>query len=630
MSIRGLPDERPRPSVANLIGRFEQRASKRQSTVGPPGTSASPIASPTASRSTSVISHTTGDAALIDIKERREWPPTTHTLNNGQLKTTATAEKVPIAGSINFDELRKSLAKVDLGKAEAKRDEEVKSPQKDVPNDTPSLSASTESIAKDAPQLDVIAKSDPTPASEPENTGTSKSEEQKPEIIQAPGKITSSKSTPASTTSTSRSNATATRGTTQRTAAGKPKSDTSTPNKTTASSIKPLTAQRTGASTTSTPASRVGAKSPPSSMPRSKTPSALRPSTSGSAARTSMARSKTPTPSKTPSAVHALSVARPKTPSSGLYAPTKASLARARNAEAPPPPAAKKIVSPSSLERLMKPTAASASKVRTDPVSPPRAPPAKTARGAAPTRGVTVKPRIGLAGARMKTEREKKTKEAAKTQPSITTQPTSGDEGPLSSEPPHSGDEYVEQLSFATTESKGSVSAHSEHEDEHEQSQVASDIESYDDAFASDDDRKLDSAHIHSALPREEGELAPFAEPDVLAVPEHHQELPESASEASAEVELTETKDAVVEEDHVSKDGEKDEEKKEEVEEESVEVEVQPEAIANGAATPTPASISHNGPTSSPVPETEFDSVVGMLNLKPPRSVSPGEIPDEE
>ncbi|CCL99297.1 uncharacterized protein FIBRA_01313 [Fibroporia radiculosa] len=57
-----LPDERPRQSVANLIGRFEQQ-NKRQSVT------------PTPPRTSSVASHHTGDSVKEEIKEKREWPP---------------------------------------------------------------------------------------------------------------------------------------------------------------------------------------------------------------------------------------------------------------------------------------------------------------------------------------------------------------------------------------------------------------------------------------------------------------------------------------------------------------------------------------------------------------------------
>ncbi|KAH8831259.1 hypothetical protein DL96DRAFT_817162 [Flagelloscypha sp. PMI_526] len=64
-SAMPLPDERPRSSVANLIGRFEQ-TQKRQSLTFTGGTGA---------RSSSVQSHNTGDSAKEEAAVRREWPP---------------------------------------------------------------------------------------------------------------------------------------------------------------------------------------------------------------------------------------------------------------------------------------------------------------------------------------------------------------------------------------------------------------------------------------------------------------------------------------------------------------------------------------------------------------------------
>ncbi|OAX37611.1 hypothetical protein K503DRAFT_771312 [Rhizopogon vinicolor AM-OR11-026] len=101
--------------------------------------------------------------------------------------------------------------------------------------------------------------------------------------------------------------------------------------------------------------------------------------------------------------MHATNVSRPKTPSSGLFAPTAASLARSRNALPPaPPPVKKATLSSSAAERLSKPTAASMSKART-PV--PAASPIRTVKSSA---GFTPSPRgpsklrVGLAPAKMK------------------------------------------------------------------------------------------------------------------------------------------------------------------------------------------------------------------------------------
>lgn len=60
---RPLPDERPRQSVANLIGKFENQT-KRTCDPGQ-----------TPPRSTSVVSNNTGDSAKEELREKREWPP---------------------------------------------------------------------------------------------------------------------------------------------------------------------------------------------------------------------------------------------------------------------------------------------------------------------------------------------------------------------------------------------------------------------------------------------------------------------------------------------------------------------------------------------------------------------------
>lgn len=106
-------------------------------------------------------------------------------------------------------------------------------------------------------------------------------------------------------------------------------------------------------------------------------------------------RAKTPTGirPKTPSASTPLRAKSPattvKTPSSGLFAPTAASLARARNAPEPVPPVRKQTLSTAATERLSKPTAASLSKARA-PTLPPqtKATPTKTpVKGSPVTRG---------------------------------------------------------------------------------------------------------------------------------------------------------------------------------------------------------------------------------------------------
>jgi hypothetical protein len=165
------------------------------------------------------------------------------------------------------------------------------------------------------------------------------------------------------------------------------KSSHATPLKSTASggstSSTPLRPQHTGQSTASvgtaarTATKRVSAtpKPPVATTPsRAKTP-------------LSTARSKTPSTDT-----------RPKTPSSGLYAPTAASLARSRAGLPGPPPVEKhrrKLTTD-----LSKPTAASASKMRSPAATPTRVGKAPAEKPAA-TKTVA-KPAVGRAAASVK------------------------------------------------------------------------------------------------------------------------------------------------------------------------------------------------------------------------------------
>ncbi|KAL5503916.1 hypothetical protein ACEPAH_7988 [Sanghuangporus vaninii] len=707
MSIRGLPDERPRPSVANLIGRFEQRASKRQSSVGPGGSgaSASPTASPSQSRSTSVVSHITGDSAVIEAKERREWPPQQFkniynnnfgSVTNGNGSVSGNDGLPTNAPSTTFSvaDLRRSLEKTSVGDSMRAV---VKSPPLNASDDVqaPPLSASVESEAKQDASISPppSANSEPSAAEEvkPDAEGT-----QTATPVRAAGKVTASKSSiPSSTHSGARAITTGKTATTPRPSAiTQSKSTSSTPSgaktsTSTPSAARPLTAQRTGNSAASAAArARAGAKSPPVSTPsRAKTPTsrALRASTSGPHLKTATSavadRAKTPTASparaKTPTASASLSAVK-HTPSSGLYAPTKASLARARNAEAPPPPVPKPAVSVSSLERLMKPTAASASKVRGPvpvPTSPPRAPPAgrnvKTMPTSPPTKGKTLKLRVGLAPARLKEERERKEKKeaaavgasaaaAATAGTAAIVQPTSDDEHG------HEHEHEQEQPSFISTTglSDASLTHEKEHEEESDHAGPPSDIESYDDAFASDDERalELDQAHLVSARPSAEGDTEPFIGtlevPEVLpleevseakvAAEEHESETAPAAEPAPASVEEEEVVQVVphsepesefVEELAVSGSGPAKSEAESEseaglpaqIEDSPIGHESEPkiEAEAIGPATPTASTLKQNGLSIAPEPETtEFDNVLNMLAVKPP--ASPVSIPDEE
>ncbi|KAG1882148.1 hypothetical protein F4604DRAFT_1745302 [Suillus subluteus] len=88
MSCRPLPDERPRQSVANLIGRFEQQTKRQSSSVA----SAIP-------RSSSVSSQIAGDSAKEDTKEKREWPPKHNPAKPPTVKKQVSGKATPTSGS---------------------------------------------------------------------------------------------------------------------------------------------------------------------------------------------------------------------------------------------------------------------------------------------------------------------------------------------------------------------------------------------------------------------------------------------------------------------------------------------------------------------------------------------------
>ena len=293
-ALRTLPDERPRQSVANLIGRFEQQG-KRQ---------ASP-AVPVVPRSSSVSSQIAGDAAREEAKEKREWPP----------KPVVSADIKPLAPTLS------SSPSSSMSKSP------VVSPQP-IPNPPPPVDIPTT----------------PTPAS--------------PEPVKSPpskGKaVAAGKSTP--TTGTRRAVASPPKNRPSVGNSSSAKSLVSTPPKTSLQSSvsQPLRSQHTGQSAASNASTTRHTRPVPRTAPS--TPS--RPKSS---------------------AAQNLPVARPKTPASGLFAPTAASLARSRYAPPPPPPPVKKAtLSSDAAERLSKPTAASLSKART--LAPAAPSPARVAK----------------------------------------------------------------------------------------------------------------------------------------------------------------------------------------------------------------------------------------------------------
>lgn len=308
MTCRPLPDERPRQSVANLIGRFEQQ-NKRQSS----------SAVPSIPRSSSVSSQIASDPAKEESKEKRELPP----------KSVASA-------STDIDLLTPSSSSPSaLGKSSAMSPQPITEQPAETINVT--IPTSTEPVKPTTVQKQAAGKATPSPGSRINPT--------------SPAKLrpsTASVKSPAKSP---------------------PKSSLSS------SISQPIKPQHTGQSVNSNASTvRSPPKSAPKSVPRS-TPSRL----------------------KTP-AMHA---SRPKTPSSGLFAPTAASLARSRNALPPaPPPVKKATLSSSAAERLSKPTAASMSKARAPAptASPIRA--VKSSAGSTP-RGSS-KLRVGLTPERMK------------------------------------------------------------------------------------------------------------------------------------------------------------------------------------------------------------------------------------
>ncbi|KAH7884611.1 hypothetical protein F5I97DRAFT_1968625 [Phlebopus sp. FC_14] len=315
---RPLPDERPRQSVANLIGRFEQQNKKQ-----------SPSAAPVVPRSSSVSSQIAGDSTKEEAKEKREWLP-------------------------------KSVASVDS---------------------KPSLTFSSPSSSS-VPQSPAMSPEPTTDTPLPLDVGTAAPSEPpkspSPKPRSSTGRLTPSSGMRRTPMSPAKSRPSTASNSPAKSLAKSPPSKTSFPS----SNSHPLRPQHTGTSVASSASTARAPRAAPKAVPS------------------------TPSRPKTP-AVHPQGVSRPKTPSSGLFAPTAASLARSRNAPPPPPPPVKKTaLSSSAAERLSKPTAASLSKVRTP--APPVPSPARVTKSASTstTSGATPrgpsKLRVGLAPARMK------------------------------------------------------------------------------------------------------------------------------------------------------------------------------------------------------------------------------------
>ncbi|KAF8632188.1 hypothetical protein AX15_001956 [Amanita polypyramis BW_CC] len=298
LSQMPLPDERPRQSVANLIGRFENQT-KRQA----PSNGHNP-------RSSSVASHNTGDSLNNEQKEKREWPPKSVSERITSLEGSPVRPRPSISASHSAPQPNMPQMSVEPRML-------LSGVSESIPTDDQKQVVQTE--AKVENHID--ADNAPAPDAKPVTPSGL------PRSVQPAVKSTTAKG-PSSVTSKSLPR------TINKPQAPASKQPPGAP------AIQPLKPQHTGLSMVST----TSAKKPTIVSTPIKIP--VR-STAATAAPT-----------------------RPKTPSSGLFAPTAASLAKSRSAQAASTSPVKKITLTSSAsDRLSKPTAASLSKARS-PVPP--------------------------------------------------------------------------------------------------------------------------------------------------------------------------------------------------------------------------------------------------------------------
>ena len=325
---RPLPDERPRQSVANLIGRFETQ-NKRLS-----------ISASSPSRSSSVVSHVTGDSAKEEVKDKREWPP----------KSVTSAEKPPLVILSSLRYVPPSQGSQSLSDpspstpSQVKQEESLSQTRLDAPLTTTALEKQTteapdsflENWRKDISLVpaEMAPELDPTPPELIIGVPTPSLPTPTAASMQKFGNTASPRTPTAASTKFASKAAVSkvpTKGTT-----------TKSPGPKQSLTTQPLRPQHTGQSVASTTSTRKSTVKPAPVTPQSK-----------SGPRSDASRAKTPTSS------------RSKTPSTGLFAPTAASLARSRNAPPQVPTSTKKsTLSSSSMDRLSKPTAASLSKAR--------------------------------------------------------------------------------------------------------------------------------------------------------------------------------------------------------------------------------------------------------------------------
>ena len=307
-SPRPLPDERPRQSVANLIGRFENQTKRQPPITGSP-------------RSSSVVSHNTGDSVNHEQKEKREWPPKSISERIASLETFPLRPHPPLPASHSAPQ--PSTAAMLLERSAPS------GPSTVLPADDPKPVIEAEAKIERKADADNPAASVTKPPA-PSTQTHSQTGVGKPTVGVAKGSVSNaSKPTPRTTSKISA-----------------PRHSLGTP------AIQPLKPQHSGLSTASTASARK-ATSPTRTTSRS-----------------------------------AAAASRPKTPSSGLFAPTAASLAKSRNAQAASTPAApvkKSTSTTNASDRLSKPTAASLSRARS-PVPPVPQPTRANTKSAATSR----------------------------------------------------------------------------------------------------------------------------------------------------------------------------------------------------------------------------------------------------
>lgn len=279
------PDDKPRQSVANLIGRFEQQ-NKRSSPLAP-----------------LIPRQSTGGIPKDEANGKNDCPP-------------------------------KAVPSIDVNTSV----KDASPPPISI--EPPALSPEPPATVAAEPVTEVAAPPSPESVKSPPSSGRAKSRPSERPVHASPSHRTTSSNLKSKY----------------------PRQTSSLPF-TPSPSLDP---QPTGQSVVSAPSTTHLPRHTPQSTPatsRLKTPASSRPKTPGTS------RPKTP----------ATQPRRSNTPSTGLFAPTAASLARSRNAQPPLPTPIKKVtLSSSAAERLSKPTAASLSKARTSVPVPPS--PARSAK----------------------------------------------------------------------------------------------------------------------------------------------------------------------------------------------------------------------------------------------------------